>query len=338
VSKVRAVRGGARPTPEIPSPYDATAALERMLRRLRADAGATRVSVFVHEASTEMVVPFRQAVADTAEGNAVAELTTPIALSCSPFLSAVVRDRRPVQARADGRRATDKELAARGVRSAHGEPLIRDGEVIGILTVEPAAAAAPHLLRQVAPKLAGALTEAWTRRTEAHRLAQAEVLVSLIEAASKARSMDHLLATACRRLAELGGVDRACIFLLEDGRLVPRVAAYADGRRDVETWERFRNAPVGMDLADSVLRTGEAQAAFDVGAHLAVPLGRAPDIAGVLTLDCTPVRPLTDDVRRIAVAAGVHLGAVIEQARRRPRGASVPRPRPASEPTSQPVR
>ena len=321
--------GVDRQLPGIPSPYDATAALERMLNRLRAEAGATRVAVFVHEATTEMAVPFRQAVADTAEGRAVPDLRTPVPLCGSAFLAAVVRDRRPVQGRADGRRATDKDLARRGIRSAHAEPLIRDGEVIGVLTVEPAAAAVPHLLRQVAPKLAGALTEAWTRRTEARRLDHAEVLVSLIESASKARSMDHLLATACRRLAALGGVDRACIFLLEDGRLVPRMAAYADGRRDAETWERFRTAPVGMDLAESVLRTGEPKAAdkdsgllsgwwvdqFDVAAGLAVPLGRAPDIAGVLTLDSTRVQPFTEDVRRLAAAAGAHLGGVIEQAR-----------------------
>ena len=107
--------------------------------------------------------------------------------------------------------------------------------------------------------------------------------MSLIESASTARSMDHLLATACRRLAALGGVDRACIFLLEDGDLVPRMAASADGRRDVETWERFRNAPVGMDLAESVLRTGEPTAADkDSGllagwwAGLAVPLDALP--------------------------------------------------------------
>jgi diguanylate cyclase (GGDEF)-like protein len=107
------------------------------------------------------------------------------------------------------------------------------------------------------------------------------------------------------------------------------MAAYADGRRDVETWERFRNAPVGMDLAESVLRTGEPRAAdkesgllsgwwvdqFDVAAGLAVPLGRAPDIAGVLTLDSTRVRPFSEDVRRLAAAAGAHLGGVIEQAR-----------------------
>ena len=46
------------------SPYDAAGgARAACCARLRASAGATRVSVWVHEATTEMVVPFRQAVA-----------------------------------------------------------------------------------------------------------------------------------------------------------------------------------------------------------------------------------------------------------------------------------
>ena len=74
--------------------------------------------------------------------------------------------------------------------------------------------------------------------------------------------MRQLLGGACRQLAELGEVERACIFLLEDaGNLVPRMAAYADGRQDPATWERFRNAPVGLELTETVLRTGEPMAA-----------------------------------------------------------------------------
>ncbi|HEY0401080.1 MAG TPA: EAL domain-containing protein [Blastococcus sp.] len=311
------------------SPYDAQAAVESLLRRLRASAGATRVSVWVHETSTEMVVPYRQSVAESSEVAAERRLRTAVTLSSSPFLSAVIRGRQPVVARADGRRAQDVDLAERGIRSAHGEPLILDGEVVGVLTVEPAAAAAPHLLRQMTPKLAAALAEAWTRRSEVRRTAQAEVLLGLIESAGKAQSMDHLLGDACRKLAEIGEVERACIFLLEDGRLVPRMASYADGRRDLPTWEQFRNAPVGLQLAETVLRTGEPMTAnrdsgllsgwwvdnFHIASGLAVPLGRAPHLAGVLTLDSTEVRPFSEDVRRLAAAAGVHLGGVIEQAR-----------------------
>ncbi|MCW2532365.1 MAG: putative Diguanylate kinase [Blastococcus sp.] len=310
------------------SPFDAEAAVESQLARLRSQSGATRVSVWVHEASTAMVVPFRQAVAETGAGTAPRQHTA-VTLSSSPFMSAVVRSRTSLVARADGRRTADKELAERGIRSAHGEPLLVDGEVVGILAVEPAAAAAPHLLRQASPRLAAALVEAWTRRSENRRTKQAEVLLGLIESAGKAQSMDHLLGDACRKLAELGEVERACIFLLEDGRLVPRMAGYADGRRDLATWEQFRNAPVGLQLAETVLRTGEPMTAdrdsgllsgwwvdnFHIASGLAVPLGRTPHLAGVLTLDSTQVRPFSEDVRRLAAAAGAHLGGVIEQAR-----------------------
>ena len=276
-----------------------------------------------------MVVPFRRAIAPTGDAAVGPQQRTAVTVSSSAFMSTVIGERRCVVARADGRRATDKDLAARGLRSAHGEPLMVDGEVVGVLTMEPAAAAATHLLRQASPRLAVALAAAWTRRSEKRRTAQVEVLLGLIESAAKAQSMDHLLGSACRQLAELGEVERACIFLLEDGRLVPRMAAYADGRRDLATWEQFRNAPVALQLAETVLRTGEPMTAdkdsgllsgwwvdsFDIASGLAVPIGRSPHLAGVLTLDSTHVRPFSEDVRRLAAAAGAHLGGVIQQAR-----------------------
>jgi diguanylate cyclase (GGDEF)-like protein len=303
--------------------------VDHLLQRLRAQAGATRVTVWVHEASTETVVPFRHAVATPEAAELEHRLRTAVTLSRSPFMAAAIGNKRPVVARADGRRAEDREIADRGVRSAHGEPLLLNGEVVGVLTIEPSAAAAPHLLRQVTPRLACALTEAWTRRSEKRRTKQAEVLLGLIESAAKAQSMDLLLGDACRQLAELGEVERACIFLVEDGKLVPRMASYADGRRDLATWEQFRNAPVGLLLAETVLRTGEPLTAdrdsgllsgwwvdnFHIASGLAVPLGRSPHLAGVLTLDSTQVRPFSEDVRRLAAAAGAHLGGVIEQAR-----------------------
>jgi hypothetical protein len=288
--------------------------MEHILARLRASAGATRVSVWVYEATTKMVVPFRHVAAESAEPtDDDPRLCIPITLNQSPFLSAIIRKQQPVVARADGRRAPDKEMAALGLKSAHGEPLVLDGEVVGVLTVEPAAAAAPHLLRQAGPKLAAATAEAWTRRSDKRRLSQAEVLLGLIESAGKAGSMDQLLSSACRQLAELGEVERACIFLLEDGRLVPGMAACSDGREDIEAWLQFRNAPVPVQLAETVLRTGEPSV---LARCIGVPLGRAPDVVGVLVLDSAMVRPVPEDVRRLAAAAGAHLGGVIAQAHR----------------------
>jgi diguanylate cyclase (GGDEF)-like protein len=311
------------------SPYDAVAALEDQLLRLRRTTGATRVAVWVHEATTAMAVPFRQVVCEGREDTFGTSLRAPVALARSPFLRTVTQQRFPVVVREGDSGLLADELAEYGVPSAHGEPLVVGDEVIGVLVVEPAAAASPAALRQAAPRLAAALSEAWQRRSAERRLAQAEVLLGLIETAALAGSMDALLSTACTKLAALSEVERACVFLVEDGVLVPRMAAYADGSRDLASWQQFRNAPEPLRLAGEVLASGEPMAAdrdsalltgwwvdtFRIASALAVPLGRGRDLAGVLTLDSTQLRPFSEDVRRLSVAAGAHLGGVIEQAR-----------------------
>jgi diguanylate cyclase (GGDEF)-like protein len=319
------VRGTTGPAAQ----YDAQAALDTQLARLRSTLGASRVSVWVHEATTGTAAPYRQSVCPGAEVAENPAFTKPVTVSRSPFLSGVLERCQPVVVRAEGRRATDKEAARAGIRSAHGEPLVRNGEVVGLLTVEPAAAVSPAPLRQAAPGIALALTEAWRRRTESRRLDTAEVLLGLVEQAHQADTVEQVLAMACRKLAELGEVERACVFLLEDGRLVPRMASYADGRRDEAGWERFRTAPEPLRLAETVLHTGKPLAAdcdsdllspwwtenFAIASALAVPLGRASAPAGVLTLDSPRLRPFSEEVRRMASAAGVYLGGVLEQVR-----------------------
>jgi diguanylate cyclase (GGDEF)-like protein len=185
------------------------------------------------------------------------------------------------------------------------------------------------VLRQSAPRIAVALAAAATRRSEQRRLDQAQLLLGLIETAAHADSMEHLLAAACEQLAALGEAERACIFLLEDGRLRPRMASFADGRRDEATWAQFRSAPEPLRLAEAVLRTGEPMAAdrdsdelsgwwvesFDIASALAVPLGRPTHPVGVLTLDSPRLRPFSEEVRRMASAAGAYLGGVLEQVR-----------------------
>ncbi|WP_167762117.1 GAF domain-containing protein [Blastococcus sp. CT_GayMR20] len=314
MSDARARLGATQRLSPPASPFDARAAVEHLLARLRASAGATRVSVWVHEATTGTVVPFRQAVAESAVPLVEdSRLHRPLALQETPFFSRVIGSRSSTVAQASGRRAADREVESLGIRSAHAEPLIVDGEVIGVLTVEPAAAAAPHLLRQVTPKLAVAVAEAWARRSEKRRAAQAAVLLGLIESASKAPSMDHLLAAACRRLAELGEVERACIFLLEDGRLVPGVAA-----------DR-------LPVTETVLRTGLPLTPDGDPGLLAIPLGRNPHLTGVLTLDSVAARPFPEDVRRLAAAAGAHLGGVLAQGQPLARAGQAAVPLPRSE-------
>ncbi|MGY1830068.1 EAL domain-containing protein [Geodermatophilus sp. SYSU D01180] len=311
------------------SPYDAEAALEHRLGSVRLALGADRVSVWAHEAATDMGVPFVQSVDESAGGPRNATVRVPLAVSRSPFLTTLVRDRRPLTVQPGDTGPEARELAALGVHDAAGTPVVDGDDVLGVLVVEPAHRAADPRVQHTAARLAQPLVHAWARRAERRRLASAETLLDIVEAATQARSVEHLLAAACERLAVLGGVDRACVFLLEDGRPVPYMARYADGRRDRAGWERFRSAPTPPALVEQVLRTGVPAPAdrgsalltdwwveaFGVGSLLAVPLGRPPHVAGVLTLDSVALRPFSAEVRRLAAAVGAHLGGVVEQAR-----------------------
>jgi diguanylate cyclase (GGDEF)-like protein len=305
------------------------ASLEAQLNRLRAALGASRIAVWVHEATTATVVPFMRVSHQGLPPLVDPRVQAPLDLTRAPFVHSAVAGQRAVSATADEDTPHGEQLRSLGIRSAYAEPLFIDGKVSGVLIIDPTAAASPALVRHAAPHIAVALKAAAAQRSAQRRLHQAQILLDLIEAAGRAPSLEHLLSWACQQLAALGDADRACIFLLEDGRLVPRMASYADGRRDVAEWERFHSAPEPLQLAEAVLRTAEPMTAergsdllsgwwvdsFDIASALAVPLGRAPSLSGVLTLDSHLLRPYPEDVRRLAAAAGAHLGGVIDQAR-----------------------
>src|SRR3954469_11207652 len=109
-----------RPPPPVRRPtgpaahYDAQTALDHHLARLRSTLGASRVSVWVHEATTGTAAPYRQSVCPGADVAEVPALKNPIPVSRSPFVSAVLERCEPVVVRADGRRAADKEAARCG--------------------------------------------------------------------------------------------------------------------------------------------------------------------------------------------------------------------------------
>ena len=252
------------------SPYDAVAALDALLGRLRAASGANRVAVWLHEATTRTVVPFARATCETTAPIEDARVQSPLALSAHrlPEHGRGQPPHRPRPRRRPGTARCGAPLATASA-SVHGEPLLHDGEVVGVLVVDPPAAASPSLLRHAVPAIAAALRAAAVRRSEQRRLEQAEVLLHVIEAAAGADSVEQLLGSACERLAALGDAERACVFLLEDGRLVPSMASYADGRRDRADWALFRSAPEPLRLAEEALRTGEPTAAEDSSPLLA---------------------------------------------------------------------
>ena len=250
--------------------------MEHLLARLRAHRRRhPRLGVGVRGVHRRWSCPSAPAVAapsePASEHPAAAHAPSPSASPRSCPRS--IRDQQPLVARADGRRAADKELAERGIRSAHGEPLIRRRR--GRSASSPSSRPPPPprtCSARPTPKLAAALAEAWTRRSEtapdgAGRGAARPDRVRR----RRPQSMDQLLGAACRQLAELGEVERACIFLLEDGRPRP-----ADGRLR-------RRPPRPRHLGAVPQRPGRPAAHRDRAAHRRAD-GRRPGLRAAVRL------------------------------------------------------
>lgn len=289
-----------------------------------------RVTLWRYDQSSGTARVVRQMLSPTASQRGLGTRRwRDVRLDESDLLAAVVLGGRPVVVDvADDPVMPAALRAALHFGSLRGDPLQIDGTIVGGLTAEPAPIDADAYLAGVLPFLAAGMAQAAAWRDGNERRAQSEVLLGLIESASREPSLQPLLAGACQELARLGEVDRACAFLRHGDDLVPTMARYADGRRDEHTWNLFRSAPVPLPLVDEVLRRGAPVVAhgghellagwwadtFGITNALAVPIGRHPDLAGVLTLDTTRHRPFTRDVVRLASAAGSHLGGVIQQA------------------------
>ena len=178
-----------------------------------------------------------------------------------------------------------------GTTSIHLEPLMAPVRSES-LPIEPASAAASEAIDSIVPLVAASAGRIPAARELEGDSSEAGFLIELMEAAAAEPTIGRALGTICERLAKRLGARRGAAFLRENGHVVPRAARYADGSRDPEAWERFRSATSIPELVETVLRTGETAIAeepdspliagwwaekFDLGAALAVPIGRPPD-------------------------------------------------------------
>jgi diguanylate cyclase (GGDEF)-like protein len=305
--------------------------MSRLCKATRDTLNARRVSVLVFDVSSETVSLFAWDQPDDARLRELAAKWTHVPLEDFPAARSVLDDEQPVaieDAQRDDRLppglATDF-----GTTSVHLEPLLAPGPV-GILAVEPASAATSEAIDSIVPLVAASAGRIPAPEELEGDRSEAGFLIELMDAAAAETSLGSSLGTICERLAKRLGARRGAAFLKENGHVVPRAARYADGSRDPEAWERFRSATSTPALIETVMRTGEVATAeepdsppiagwwadsFDVGAALAVPIGRPPVTVGVLTLDYPSAREFTEDELRLAESAGMRLGAIVERAR-----------------------
>ena len=158
---------------------------------------------------------------------------------------------------------------------------------------------------------------------------QTELFLQLAEVASTTTRTGPVLALACERLATILGCTRVSIFLLRDGRLIPRMSRYANGVTVPEQWEEFRTAAETNDappIVSKVLETGVPVVEptyetdwwsrhFNLASVLAVPIGNASHPLGVLFADSQTPQEFRPEQVRLAMALGVQLGGIVVLAR-----------------------
>jgi diguanylate cyclase (GGDEF)-like protein len=138
--------------------------------------------------------------------------------------------------------------------------------------------------------------------------------------------LPHLLATVCERTARLFRAERASVFLIEEGSLVPRMARRIDGTTDPAAWARFLAAPSLPTLVSAALADEKPHVArrfgvepgdtwwaesFGVGSALAVPLGSPGRVLGVLALDDPEPGTFNMEMAEQLMEATSQLGPVV---------------------------
>jgi diguanylate cyclase (GGDEF)-like protein len=287
--------------------------------------------VLVYDPASRTVSPL---TSDRPDDDRLRELSrrwSRIPLDDFPAARTVLLDQQPADIE-DGQR--DVRLppgmaADFGVTSVNLEPLWTT-EPVGMLAIEPAGAAANPDLESIVPLVAASVARVQARRGSEQEHPESEWMLDLLEAASEQQSLNGVLASICERLARQLGAQRAAVFLLEDGRPVPRMARPAEGECDPDDWDLFVDAPAAPPLVDAALETGDAVIAgspespliegwwaqtFRAGSAVAAPIGRRTEVVGVIALDSPTPGAFSDADGHLVADAAARLGGVVELAR-----------------------
>ncbi len=294
---------------------------------------ARRVSVLTYDSSSGTLSPLVSDRLDDETLRDRARRWSRVPLDTFPAARTVLLEQEPVaieDAQHDGRlppgAAADFDLT-----SVHLEPLVAT-EPVGILVIEPAGAAHNPDLPSIVPLVAASVARLQARREPEVELepAGADSLLAVMEEAIARGTLDGALEAICEGLARVTGARRGAAFLLENARIVPRVACFADGSTDAEASNAFRSAATPLPLVEAALESGGYVLAdssdspliagwwaetLDIGSALAAPLGRSPSPVGVVVVDSPEGGAFSDEDGRILHEAAARLGGVVEMVR-----------------------
>ncbi len=268
-----------------------------------------------------------------------------------PFVDAVARARRPLAiADARGSELVHQEwVDAFGLKSLLGVPLISGGQVFGVMVLDNTSDGRPftpesiELAAAASDYVASGLERALLLEETELRLKRTQASLEIARALSSARALNPILNEISQLAARACDMDRCSIYRWREGRLVPTVSQFRDGRTDGALWRLFKGLgalrveefPVFAETLRSRTpvvgneprseRLPEALRQLGLQEFLVVPLIRQDEVIGAMALDNTgpkprPVKPLQVEMATTIasqVALVVENASLQEETRRR---------------------
>jgi GAF domain-containing protein/CheY-like chemotaxis protein len=210
----------------------------------------------------------------------------------------------------DARFASKEWAASRGMPSLLAVPIIVQDSLLGVLTLNGFAAIElgpddRQILDSFVAQAGVAIRNAGLYGETRGRLEESRALLEVAEILNSTLDSKRLLREVAIKIAQVCRVDRCSIQRWIDGRVVPLMSQYADGRSDPELWTRYRslaaslpsNPPLHLravetrrpviihDVATSDLAPPEWIEAFGVKSTMAVPLIQQDRVIGVMLVD-----------------------------------------------------
>jgi GAF domain-containing protein len=212
----------------------------------------------------------------------------------------------------DPRYLFDEWAAAHGIRSLLAVPIIAQGSLLGVLTLNGRGPIRlgpddQRLLESFVAQAGVAIRNAGLYGETRGRLEESRALLEVVEILNSTLDSKRLLREVTMKIAQVCRADRCSIQRWVDGRVVPLMAQYADGRQDPEAWARYRrmaaSLPVPLSLQERTVETrrpvivpdvsvsellpAEWGELFQVKSTMTVPLIRQDEVIGVMALDHT---------------------------------------------------
>ncbi|MDO9300913.1 MAG: sensor domain-containing diguanylate cyclase, partial [Anaerolineales bacterium] len=217
--------------------------------------------------------------------------------------------------------------ASMGIGSALGTPILYEGQLLGVVYIQsaPSNPIFPEdilTMQTLASHLAIALQKAHLYADARNHLTSMTTLQSVTETVTSSLELENIFKTVVQLLKETYNYTYVSIYLLEDSTL--RLGAQAGYPQELIIHE----IPVNMGIAGKTVRTKQVQfvrnvrsdptfliASYEVESEICAPLLKNDNVLGVLNIESTLSRPLTEKDVELLTAFASPVAMAIDNAR-----------------------